>query len=334
MVEVSSFKVEIKGIENKINREIEIKNTDTLADLVYFILSSFELYGNEFYSITIDKERYDSVNYIFDNDEYKSAMSIELKDLSLDKNKEIILEYDYNNKVIFNIKYLDSKKVDKDDYPKVISGSGKGALDFVSGEELKKIIEETDKNGVSSYSTTIIDGDEEIEEIFDYRDFDLNDNNMLSGFNTKMIKDDYEKVSLIDILRIMRKNQVRFYKSDIKSIVRPYDYLKEYIPDNYGDLSDEEIKKLNIPDYEDLNIYMLPTYEKINNKEIMTSYVKNNIEDKEIRKVLFYALRNYDYMDKFYNGLRLYGLFKDYLEYSFDYYYNILKKWKEKNNID
>lgn len=334
MVEILILKVEIKGLENKINREIEIKNTDTLADLVYFILSSFELYGNEFYSITIDKERYDSVSYIFDNDDFKSAMSIELKDLSLDKNKEIILKYDYNSKVIFNIKYLDSKKVDKDDYPKVISGSGKGALDYISGEELIEIVEETDKNGVSSYSTTIIDGDEEIEEFFDYRDFDLRDNNMLARCNISFIKNEYEKVSLIDVLRIMRENQVRFYKSDIKSIVRPYDYLKEYIPDNYGDLSDEEIKKLNIPDYEELNIYMIPTYEKINNKEIMTSYVKNNIEDKEVRKTLFYALRNYDYMDKFYNGLRIYGLFKDYLDYSYDYYFEIIKEWKNENNID
>ncbi len=46
----------------------------------------------------------------------------------------------------------------------------------------------------------------------------------------------------------------------------------------------------------------------------MTLYVKRNIQDKEIRQSLFYALRNYDYMDKFYNNLRKYGLFKDYLK--------------------
>lgn len=99
-------------------------------------------------------------------------------------------------------------------------------------------------------------------------------------------------------------------------------------------MSDEEIKELNILDYKDLNIYMLPYYDDLNHKDIMTLYVKRNIYDKEIRQALFYALRNYDYMDKFYDNLRRYGLFKDYLEYSNYYYEQIIKDWKIKNNID
>ena len=113
-----------------------------------------------------------------------------------------------------------------------------------------------------------------------------------------------------------------------------YEREKKYIPDNYDELSDEEIKELNIPDYKDLNIYMLPYYDDLNHKDIMTLYVKRNIYDKEIRQALFYALRNYDYMDKFYDNLRRYGLFKDYLEYSNYYYEQIIKDWKIKNNID
>lgn len=108
-----------------------------------------------------------------------------------------------------------------------------------------------------------------------------------------------------------------------------YDLLDRIKP-----LSDEEIKELNIPDYKDLNIYMLPYYDDLNHKDIMTLYVKRNIYDKEIRQALFYALRNYDYMDKFYDNLRRYGLFKDYLEYSNYYYEQKIKDWKIKNNID
>ena len=79
---------------------------------------------------------------------------------------------------------------------------------------------------------------------------------------------------------------------------------------------------------------MLPSYEKVNHKKIMTLYVKRNIDEKEIRQSLFYVLRNHDYMDKFYNKLREYGLFYDYINYSNDYYQVILNDWMIANNIN
>ena len=334
MEKVLLFNVEIKGLENKIWRKIEIKNSNSLADLVYIILSSFELYCNEYFTIYYDNNKYDSVSSIFNNEQCKSAMSILLKDISFTTDKKLILEYDYQNKIEFIINYIESKKIDKNtDYPQIVDGSGKGAIDYVSGEELKQIIEETDTLGHSNYLITIIVDDNEEEEPFDYRDFDLDENNFLSCCNMNSIKYDYEFITLIDFIRIIRERKSFFYKTDIKSIVNPFDYIKEYIPDNYADLSNEEIKELNIPEDADLNIYMLPSYEEINHKEIMTLYVKRNIQEKEIRQALFYSLRNYDYMDKFYNVLREYGLFKDYLDYSNYYYKQIINNWEEKNNI-
>lgn len=329
------FNVGIKGLESKIWRRIGIKNSASLADLVYFILASFDLYSNEFFAISYDSDKYDSVNLIFDNDQYKSATGIMLKDIDFDINKVLVLEYNYQSKIEFTINFIDCVDITLDDkYPKIIDGEGKGAIDYVSGYELKQIVEETDLLGHSNYSTTIIIDDKEEEEVFDYRDFDVKDNNFLSTINVNSIKDDYERITLVDVIRIMKDGKAMFYKSDIKSIVKPFDYLKEYIPDNYDELSDEEKEKLNIPDYEDLNIYILPDYEDLNHKEIMTLYVKSNVNDKEIRKALFYALRNYDYMDKFYNNLRKYGLFTDYLEYSNYYYEQIIRDWKIKNNIE
>lgn len=329
------FNVGIKGLESKICRRVGIKSSDTLADLVYFILTSFELYSNKFFTISYDSDKYDSANVIFDNNQYKSAMGIMLKDIDFDVNKELILEYNYQNKIEFVINFIDSINISlDDDYPKIIDGAGKGAIDYVSGCELKQIVDETDVLGHSNYSTTIIIDDEEEEEFFDYRDFDLNDNNFMSKINVNSVKDEYEEINLIDIIRIIKDRMVIYYKTDINSIVKPFDYIKKYIPDNYDELSDEEIKELNIPDYKDLNIYMLPYYDDLNHKDIMTLYVKRNIYDKEIRQALFYALRNYDYMDKFYDNLRRYGLFKDYLEYSNYYYEQIIKDWKIKNNID
>ena len=134
---------------------------------------------------------------------------------------------------------------------------------------------------------------------------------------------------LIDVFDIKNYNPQSYDVLLKEKLGILYDLLDRIKP-----LSDEEIKELNIPDYKDLNIYMLPCYDDLNHKDIMTLYVKRNIYDKEIRQALFYALRNYDYMDKFYDNLRRYGLFKDYLEYSNYYYEQIIKDWKIKNNID
>lgn len=134
---------------------------------------------------------------------------------------------------------------------------------------------------------------------------------------------------LIDVFDIKNYNPQSYDVLLKEKLGILYDLLDRIKP-----LSDEEIKELNIPDYKDLNIYMLPYYDDLNHKDIMTLYVKRNIYDKEIRQALFYALRNYDYMDKFYDNLRRYGLFKDYLEYSNYYHEQKIKDWKIKNNID
>ena len=134
---------------------------------------------------------------------------------------------------------------------------------------------------------------------------------------------------LIDVFDIKNYNPQSYDVLLKEKLGILYDLLDRIKP-----LSDEEVKELNIPDYKDLNIYMLPYYDDLNHKDIMTLYVKRNIYDKEIRQALFYALRNYDYMDKFYDNLRRYGLFKDYLEYSNYYYEQKIKDWKIKNNID
>lgn len=328
------FKVGIKGLEDKIWRKIEICDDSTFADLVYAILATFELYSNEGFVIWCENRQYDSVNEIYDNELFKSAMSIKWKDC-LSINKEIMVEYDFHNRTTFVVTFLEEieDSASDDCYLKVVDGAGKGALDYVCDEELKQIVDETDNLGYSNYSITVITDDIEEEEIFDYREFDLKNNRFLTSVNFDMIKDAYESITTIDLLRIMKDRKCLYIKTDIWEVVKPFDYIKKYIPDNYDDLSYEEKRKLSIPDYKDLNIYMLPTYQEINHKEIMTLYVKKCVVDKKIRQALFYTLRNDDYLDKYYNQLRTYGLFQKYLEFSNSYYEKIFDQWKIQNNI-
>lgn len=334
MNEVLKFRVGIKGLENKIYREIEIIDNNTLMDLCCIILATFDLYSNEPFIIKHNNNQYDSVNSIYNNDLYKSTMSIKLKNLELNE-KELIMEYNPEQKIIIIITYIETKKIvpNPSYYPKITDGSGL-ALDYISGEELISIVEETDKLGYSNYTTTIeVDGVDE-EETFDYREFDLEENNFLVKCNLNSIKDDYENTTLLDILRIIPERSVLYFKIDTGEIVNPFDYIKKYLPKNYNTLTSKEKEKLNIPKCEDLNIYRLPTYEEINHKKIMTLYVKTSITDKEIRQALFYSLRNHEYMDKFYNLLRKYELFKEYLYFSDEYYNEIINNWKKENKIE
>lgn len=142
-----------------------------------------------------------------------------------------------------------------------------------------------------------------------------------------------EQVTLADVLRKIEPRQARFVKTDIREIVNPFDYIKPYIPDNYDELTYEETEKLNIPSYEDLNIYRLPSYEEINNYEIMRFFTKECVEEKEARQALFYSLRNDIYVEKFYNTLKKYKLYEEFLDFSEDYYNSIIMEWMEKNNI-
>lgn len=326
------FKVKIKGLEDKIWRDILVDKSFMLSDLIYFILSSYDLYYKQFFNVTIGDKHYDSVNTIYDEDNYLSVMPLKLKDINFKDQKEIFLLYNLKCKTEFIIEYIEETTT-KGNLPKVIDGEGKSAIEEVSGEELKSIVEETDKLGYSTYNVTTIIDDEEIEENFDYKDFDLESNNMLSYINYQSLKDDYESLILQDILRVIKENEIVFYKTDTKQIVKPFDYLKEYIPKNFDKLSSEERNKLNIPSYEDLNIYALPSYKELCHKKIMTLYVKGNVVEKNERQDLFYALRNYDYMFKFYDVLRKHGLFYDYLYYSDDYYQEKINEWKEENGI-
>lgn len=137
-----------------------------------------------------------------------------------------------------------------------------------------------------------------------------------------------EQYTIIDVLMNIHERECLFLKTDTMELVNPIDYIKKYLPDNP---TEEDYEKL--PTKESLNIHPLPNYNFINHKTIMTEYIKGMVDDKEIRKELFYILRNHDYMDKFYECLKKYKLFDDYKDYSADYYIFVFNEWCENYNI-
>lgn len=95
----------------------------------------------------------------------------------------------------------------------------------------------------------------------------------------------------------------------------------------------ERDENKRIPRFDTLGLVKLPSYEEINHKDIMSFYVKEFVDDKEIRKTLFYILRNRDYYDKLIDKIKEYGLSEDYLLATNDIYNQIAREWLEENNI-
>lgn len=83
----------------------------------------------------------------------------------------------------------------------------------------------------------------------------------------------------------------------------------------------------------DRNNIMLPTYEEIDHKSIMRFYVKECVEDKEIRQQLFYILRRNDYVDSYLDKLHELNLYEDFVDACGDIYIQIFNEWADKNKL-
>lgn len=196
MNEVLTFRIGIEGLEDKIWREIEIPARRTVADLAYTILASFNSLAYHLYDITYRKKVYDCWVCIEDDHSFVppiNAVITKLSDLNLKINDTMKMEYDTGATTTFKITYLSSKKLnsyrEQELYPLVINGEGSGMLDDMSGWELKDIVDDIDKLGVSNYYFT---PGYETSKKYDYRKYNIKkDNKELKG-KILAIKNGYE----------------------------------------------------------------------------------------------------------------------------------------------
>ena len=195
MAKVLTFKVEIEGLEDKIWRKIEITDRRTVADLAYTILATFDSLAYHLYNITYDNKIYDC--WVCIEDDYSdipkvNATITKLKDLELKENDTMEMEYDYGSTTNFKITYLgctDLERGNGSHYPYVVDGEGRGMLDDICDFELKEIVEDTDKKGYSEHYFT--PGYERTIK-YDYRNFNIKNNNALLKGLVLEIKNGYE----------------------------------------------------------------------------------------------------------------------------------------------
>ena len=195
MAKVLTFKLGIEGLEDKIWRKIEITDRRTVADLAYTILATFDSLAYHLYNIKYNDKVYDC--WVCVEDDYSdipkvNATITKLSDIELKENDTMEMEYDYGSTTTFKITYLGSTDLERGNgshYPYVIDGAGRGMLDDMCDFELKKIVEDIDKKGYSEHYFT--PGYERTIK-YDYRNFNIKNNNALLKGLILEIKNGYE----------------------------------------------------------------------------------------------------------------------------------------------
>ena len=129
--------------------------------------------------------------------------------------------------------------------------------------------------------------------------------------------------TIIDLMLAIKGNYPIFYHKDTNQFdLLPFSEIEE------RNLSPDAL----IPIFDDNN-FRLPAYKEIDHEEIMRYYVKEHVEDKEIRKQLFDILRRHKYIDAYLDKLRELNLYDDFVDACGDIYIQIFKEWADKNNL-
>ena len=192
MDKLLTFNVAIEGLETKIWRKIQIMSRFTLADLAYTILATFDSLAYHAYEIKYNGDAHRCFKSEFDGRETFSAIETRLSKLNLKENDKLYMEYDYGSTTIFIITYESDEKISFNDqkcYPLILDGKGHGMLDDISSYTLQDIVEDTDKKGYSVHSYT---PGYEKEENYDYREYNLKDDNLMLKGSILLIKNGYE----------------------------------------------------------------------------------------------------------------------------------------------
>ena len=137
-------------------------------------------------------------------------------------------------------------------------------------------------------------------------------------------------MEIIELLLKIKPRVSIYYHKDTKDF--SYKPVSSIQLDVLNQKGLEEFLKL-YGDEDDISV-LLPTYGELHHNEIMREFVKECVEEKDIRKCLFSILNRKDYIDGFIDKLKelcLYTMFEDV--YS-DYYNEIFKEWLIYNKIE
>ncbi len=120
------IRVTLNGLGRQFYREMELPYDMTLADLAYFVLSSFKADGSHLFSVNYGRHRFSCRDSFYSENR---ADEIYLTQLYLQMNNQIEIEYDFGDEWIFKVTVKAINNHDKIftfDDSRVIKGKGYG----------------------------------------------------------------------------------------------------------------------------------------------------------------------------------------------------------------
>lgn len=191
--QVYTLRIAYKDFEDKIWRTVEVSSKNTIAQLGYLILHTFDTLAYHAFEFS-----YEDIPYVLpmileesDIEDAIDATQVQLQDLNISVGDTMEMIYDYGCSQIFDIRVLsiaDMARGAGRRYPQIINGKGRGILDDVSPEQFADFIDQIDSTGESNIHVTR-DGH---DVIWDYRHFNLECENALLKYGIDRVCRAYE----------------------------------------------------------------------------------------------------------------------------------------------
>ena len=171
-----TIKVSVNELDEKIWRIIEIDEDKVLNDLAATILATFN---------SLATHSYEFYKY---NWSYRILLNSErtkIRDI-----KDVIMSYD-NGSITFNISCISELKKANYHFEEhfIIAGMGAGILEDVNINELMKIVNKTDRLGYSDFNYS---DKYNTNKKFDYKDYDIGEDNRTLRERINYIKESYK----------------------------------------------------------------------------------------------------------------------------------------------
>ena len=193
MTQIYTFRITYRGCEGKIWRIAEVSSNNTLAQLGYTILVTFDTLAYHLFSIS-----YKGASYELDTDEEEiddalRLRGVKLSALNLQIGDQLEMTYDFGCEQIFDIELTGVQDMPRGrgrSYPRITAGEGRGIIDDLPADELLKMIREIDRTGISRFQYMT-----PYEKMipWDYRNYDLEIDNALLKGDIKRVQLAYEE---------------------------------------------------------------------------------------------------------------------------------------------
>lgn len=190
---VYKFLIGYKDYEEKIWREVEVSGNYPLSKLAYLVLASFDTLANHLFFIEHNGNHYE---IDFDDDFYDEESidptTVKLNNMGLEIGSVMEMVYDYGceQEFIITLKEIsDMEKGTSLKYPRIVAGQGKGILDNMFSDEFGEVIKQIDENNKSEQMYLSPTGE---YELWDYRDFDIDELNRTLKSDIEAIQNGFE----------------------------------------------------------------------------------------------------------------------------------------------